>query len=683
MVKRKSDDNITNTNTNKRIKSDDKDTNTKIKSDDKDTKINWSSLAENYTNTNIWVSGTQIRNYLLNDPIIDWLDNYYLELGFNDGTVLNKELKQEMEQKIKREREKISVLFTNGLIFEDSVFKEIRNKFPNQCVQVGFKREDVNEEYFKKTVNYMKQGIPIIMQAVLINNFNKTKGMADLLVRSDYINKLFNTPQLTEEEISIGAPKLKTRFHYRVIDIKWSTVHLCCDGQLIRNDERMPAYKGQLAIYNSIVGKTQGYYSNKAYIMGHSWNYEKCGEKFYGSSCFDRLGHIDYSGFDEPFISKTIDAIEWIRNMKQNGSKWKLIEPSVPELYPNMSNSNDNPWSEVKSKIANEIHELTQLWQVGPKNRVIAHANGIKKWSDTRCRSNKIGINGKKIGPILDKIIEINQSTDSYISPACINNNELDWQTPYELDFFIDFETINGCFTSEPVDVYNSNFDTNIIFLIGIGYFDSGKIPISLMPGIQAERSESTLVERGKWTFKTFQMNTLNFEEEMRIVDELVAFIDSMIKIYCENNGIKKTENVIPKFFHWSNAEVTSINIANKRHGYKWLNWLSKIVWIDLCKIFQNEPIVVKGATRFKLKDIAKNMYKHKFIKTVWDSDGISDGLQAMLDAIKYYKNSNTETKIMDEIIKYNEIDCKVMWEIVNYLRSNHTKNLKLLENKE
>ena len=37
----------------------------------------------------------------------------------------------------------------------------------------------------------MKQGIPIIHSAPIYNRKNNTYGIIDLLVRSDYINKLF------------------------------------------------------------------------------------------------------------------------------------------------------------------------------------------------------------------------------------------------------------------------------------------------------------------------------------------------------------------------------------------------------------------------------------------------------------------------------------------------------------
>lgn len=601
-----------------------------------------------------WISGTSIRNYMLNDAIMDWLDRYYLNLGFNDGTTITTFMKDEMEKNIEQERNKMTVLFNNGLSFESAVFDELKRKYPDDHVQIGYTRDDVNDENYQKTIESMKSGISIIMQAVLINHSNKTRGMADLLIRSDRINAIFGENQIPEDDISIPSRKLGTNFHYRVIDIKWTTLHLCSDGKLIRNDERIPAYKGQLAIYNSILGHTQGYYSKHAYILGHAWKYETCGDKFSGSSCFDLLGHIDYGGFDKQYIERTIEAMEWVRNLRCNGSKWKLIPPSMPQLYPNMSNSNDTPWSEVKTLVANKINELTQLWQVGPKNRDIGHSNNVFKWSDKGCNASTLGINGKKIAPILDKIIDINQSDNSIISPDIITNNDMDWQVETSLDFFVDFETLNGCFMKAPDNVYNNKSDTNIIFLIGIGY-----------------------CEDQIWKYKSFKMEKLNTNCELQAIDEWLSFVDEQIEKYKLKYKRIKRKEVMPRFFHWSNAEITSINIANNRHNYRWSKWLKNIVWIDMCKIFQNEPIVVKGSLRFKLKDIAKSMHSHGLIKTVWDTTGISDGLSAMIDAIEYYKllenGSDNNSDTMNQIEKYNEIDCKVIWEIVEYLRNNRT----------
>jgi hypothetical protein len=128
-----------------------------------------------------------------------------------------------------------------------------------------------------------------------------------------------------------------------------------------------------------------------------------------------------------------------------------------------------------------------------------------------------------------------------------------------------------------------------------------------------------------------------------------------------------------------------SFNLANTRHNYAWLDWLQNIMWTDMSRIFTIEPIVVKSSFCFKLKDIAKNMYAHKLIKSTWPDSGISNGLTAMIEAIDYYRNitpladskktlnKNKKYKlVMENIIKYNEIDCKVMWEILGYLYAHH-----------
>ncbi len=550
-----------------------------------------------------------------------------------------------------------------GNKFEDEVCKFLNEKFNGNIVNiVNDPRTDINHESFQLTFEKMKEGVPIITQAMLYNYENKTFGVADILVRSDWINYIFNNNVLDHQEEIYKAPYLEGDYHYRVIDIKWTTVELCANGKLIRNNQRFPAYKGQLAIYNAALGILQGYTPNKAYIMAKSWKYSAERVNYTGYNCFDLLGEIDYENFDKDYLEKTADAVHWVRNVRYNGREWTCVPPSVPELYPNMCNRYDNPYHKVKKEIASKIQELTEIWMIGTKNRNIAHDKGIFKWSDENCNSKNIGINGKKVAPIVDKIIDINRTIDGpLIKPDVISNNYNDWQTKKDIEFFIDFEGLNSIFYNRDMDIEDSKQNENIIFLIGVGY-----------------------EENGKWNYIPFFMRGMNKTEEERAIQEFVDFIEFKVEEHMAKYNIQNRNLCFPTFYHWGHAEITMFNNINRKFNNKWKRWQNSILWIDFCKIFQTEPIVVKNAKKFNLKEIARAFKSHGLINTVWDESGIDCGLSAMIDATDFYRQLNENNgllteemnKVFTEIIEYNEIDCKTVWEIVEYLRNNHIEKI-------
>ena len=132
----------------------------------------------------------------------------------------------------------------------------------------------------------------------------------------------------------------------------------------------------------------------------------------------------------------------------------------------------------------------------------------------------------------------------------------------------------------------------------------------------------------------------------------------------------EKSGDKEPLFYHWTKAEVTSYDKLRKRHNVD----LPSKNFYDLYDLFKKNNIVVKDSLGFKLKSIAKAMYKNNLINTCWDSNNpCSNGLKAMLLAYILYEDikvvDNTEPIIKD-IIHYNEVDCKVLWEILRFLRS-------------
>lgn len=589
-----------------------------------------------------YVSGTGIKNYLLRDPILDWFELYYTNNGINNE-VIDRNKRKKLEEDIQKEKDKLNMLFDGGNEFENKIMKHLNIRFKRDIITINTEgRNGTTYKNYRKTINAMKMGIPIIAQGVLFNDGNKTKGTADLIVRSDYLNIMFKRPVLTLEKEKIKAEHLNDNYHYRVIDIKWTTMTLCANGYTIRNDGRFPAYKGQIAIYNCAIGKIQGYTPTEAYIMAKAWKIDRKNNPIEGYNCFDLLGVIDYDGFDYQYIEKTLNAIQWIRDVRKNGLLWKPSNPEREEMYPNASNKNDAPWHKVKTELCKNIDEITQIWYVSDQHRKNAHNKGIMTWKDPRCTSDNMEITGDKKPNTIDAILDINRDPDGSIEPDIIVNNLMNWQEESIVDFYVDFETVNGCFYNPEVDIYKSKTESDIIFMIGVGY-----------------------MENNQWNYKVFTSLDLSMKEENRLFEEFTKFIT----IKSKQLDIK--QEYVTRLFHWSHAEVTNFIHVNNRHDGRWNEWEKNILWTDMYNVFSNEPIVVKGALNFRLKEIGKAMHKLGYIKTLWDDNGPVDGFDAMLEAVKYYKN-NTNNNIIQAIINYNEIDCKIIWEIVKYLRKNN-----------
>jgi hypothetical protein len=137
------------------------------------------------------------------------------------------------------------------------------------------------------------------------------------------------------------------------------------------------------------------------------------------------------------------------------------------------------------------------------------------------------------------------------------------------------------------------------------------------------------------------------------------------------NNILKMYNKRYPRFIHWSQAEPAIYNKILLKYPS-----LPKKDFLDLYKIFIEESIYINGALNYSLKTIAKTMYKHNLIKSTWnENSNCLNGLDAVMISINIYnknKNVTDEIKEINEIKEYNEIDCKVLYEIINYLRLNH-----------
>lgn len=588
-------------------------------------------------NTNAWISASSTYNYMMNDPLLDWLNHHHKKIKKRNSGFW-KYIKPVHRREGAESGFKNHILEL-GIEFERKVIKFLKKRFgEDRIYDIGanYKNAQIWDQKYKETIEAMKKGYPIILSSMVRSYKHSLFGIPDLLVRSDWIE------HITKEKTCCDNPYKKAtllhpnkKWHYLVVDIKYATILLRADEKHILNSNSFSAYKSQLCIYNIALGEMQGYISNQAFLLGRRFTWTIKGIKKEQCNCFCKLGTIDYQGIDKIFVEKTFAAVAWLRDVKRETSAtWNISNYPLHrwELYPNMSNVNDQPWKEVKRELAEKNKELTLLWNIGPKNRNIALKKGVNSWGQKTCTTENLGISGKKTKPILSSILHINQQKKGpNMIPNRIKNNMHDWIKEGESDFFIDFEGINGSLF--PISHMPKANNEEFISTVGIGFF-----------------------KENEWVFASFSIEKATYYEEGVMLE----------KVY---NYITKENETNIRCFHWSKAEQWMWKKALKRHAIITRDW-APFTWIDVLEIFKKEPIILRGCFTFKLKDVAKKMYEYGYIKTTWRSDGnCMNGLDAMTQTTKAFSTPNANNSCFKDIEEYNEVDVRVVAEIIEFLR--------------
>ena len=497
-------------------------------------------------------------------------------------------------------------------------------------------RDDVRDiETAQRTFNALTDGRPIVHQAVLWNPESKTYGAADFLFRSDIFDTLF-PGHLAPGEAATPAPDLGGPWHYVVVDAKFTTIHLSAQGE-VGNSGSAPAYRAQLYIYNDALSRLQGYTPRRAFLLGRGW--EQRPER--GSNAMERLGPVSMGA---ELQGQAEAAAAWVRRLRTEGEQWHpLPTPSVLELWPS---GVDWPWEHAGKRIVGELDDLTQLWQVGPEKRDNAVRKGITSWRDSRVTAESLGVTGPTTQPVLEAILDVHRNDGPVVRPAHVRAAESEWREQPLLEFFVDFEYVSDL--NDDFSTFPERGGQTIIFMIGCGH-----------------------MENGEWKFAQFTTDRLDEHSEARAID---AWLTHMRETQSRLGGGDE-----PRLFHWAPAEEinyeTAYNSARKRHSAK--GWPA-VNWFDLLrKVVRKEPVVVRGSMGFGLKSVARAFHGHGLIETDWGSSKV-DGMGAMVGAWRCDDEAAQsgvrliDTLLMQDIAEYNEVDCKVMQEILHYLRAHH-----------
>ena len=569
------------------------------------------------------IRASATRNYLLRDPLLDWLKEH----AAGDAR---------LSTPLSNEHNFTDFIMAQGTEFEQRVALLLQGKFGTDFVNIGTTGSNVDDpRYEAATIAAIRKGTPLIYQGVLFHQPSRTGGIPDLLVRSDYLAQLVEHNPLSSEKAVRRAGRLVTgSYHYVVVDIKYATLNLRADGTHLLNAGSVPAYKGQLFIYQRALAALQQYDPEASYLLGRRWIYTTHGERYEGGSCFGRLGSINYTTIDRAVPQLVDEAVAWVRAVRTEGAGWDILNPHRIELYPNMSNAADWPWTRVKKELVEQVGDLTKLWMCGAKARAIGHANGIRRYDDPRLTAELLGIKGEYTSRILNRILEVN-------APACkevILSAELNLP-PVELELYVDFEGLSSAM-EDFVDLPLAG-GSNGIFMIGVGHVD---------PSTK------------QWIYRDFTAHHLGRDEEQRIAREFVAYLAT----FPQKLGL----------LHWSHYEASQWGHILDDSADLFEAWCAlNAQWIDLLRAFKEKPVVVKGAYGFGLKEIVRALHKHGLIQTSYAASTVVDGSDAMVTALRASRRARAEgvsmttTEEMKAIRAYNEIDCKVLAEVLSVVR--------------
>ena len=562
--------------------------------------------------------------------------------------LLEKRLKNEYLKKEKKEKTILDYLFEDGINYENMIINKIYDMSRENCEENKIIKIEKgllsSEEYYIKTKEIIKsEKYDVIHGGILYNENNNTFGHPDLIVSNYWLKKYITSISYTDEETNNNDKKI-----YYIIDIKGTTINLIKGGKKICESKDLEAYKIQIYIYSQALNKIQ---NNKqriinGFILGKKYIYHNNGEKTIILNPFETLGFIDYDIIRKTYDKKIFESIKLKKSINKNFSRYSLNPIRKEYLLPNMRNKFDKNMKGIKKDIAKYNKEITSLYGCGIKQREMAKKHGITNYGDKRLTPEILGIspNHKKYN-IIRKIL--NNSNILLDIPK--ENNYKNWREKVDYEFYVDFETFNNeeYITDEKDRLKYIN--KQILYMIGVGF-----------------KGKQSNLEK-EWNYKHFILEEeINRKSQENLIDNFIEFINSFNKEELEQE--KFYEKV--RLYHWSSAEKVIYN--KKINEYNLIKEKYDLPWFDLLDVFRNyeNPIIIKDCNSYSLKSIINKLNEYKFLDLKWNE--LNDGyLSAILAKNLYlgYEEYTNKIKLLKEIITYNEIDCKAIYEVLKLIR--------------
>lgn len=447
------------------------------------------------------------------------------------------------------------IIMKKSVHFQNVVLNTIESRLRHHIPRMS---QTYYEEDIRKHSKGLKKKLdsqPVMSHVPISNSTFRTYGVLTLVVRNDYLDKVF--PKNVSSKLqNLHLPPSE----YTPVFITYSTIPLKSDGLFVNMNENVENH-----IFKLYMCKDQ-FKSEYGILIGRQYRWKG---KLY-TNALENVGVIRFDDVDPKDI----------RN-KLNGRT--------------------------------EENEYT-LMGCNTEHFERLRMQGITSIDDPRCTAAAMGITDKR-APIIDAIIQTQQGNE------LIRPSSFTFPTTNKRRLYVDFETITSLFNDNVDDIECRRHD--YVFMIGIG-----------------EEID------GKWVYKKIQMTGLTLNEERSVLN---AFFEELQKEPCV-------------VYHWYNAEPRFLQEACKRHSIA----VPEIDWMDLYLYFKSVPITIKGSFTYSIKSVAKAMYSHGMINTTWNEE-LVNGNECAAMAYLWYQGQ-VPYEVMDSITYYNEVDCKVMWEMIQYL---------------
>ena len=365
--------------------------------------------------------------------------------------------------------------------------------------------------------------------------------------------------------------------------------------------------------------------NDKSYLIGNKWYYieDKIQIKSEEENDFSKLGIIDFSHRKtKKFLYK---YKYWLQEIRRNDDKYIIFNDKT--YIPNYSTNEQSEWLDFKKSILEWKKDLVLIYGIGEKTKKLFNNDNIFSWKDPKFLKNikkdkyNLGINKCNI---IENILKLNK-TQNLIYPLILPKETKIILEKNDLEIFCDFETINSFLGKD-----------NLTYLIGLSY----------------------KYKNEEIKYEYFFAKKDDNESEKKIFDN---FIDRI-------NELEEKYNCKGMVYCWSKAEFNFLQNFNKKNN---LNYY--IDFIDLLEIFKKNCILIKNNIYgFGLKHYVKSMYEHNMIKLNYKLE-CNSGDKSIISALEYYNNNDIDKYW--NLIKYNEIDCTIMYEILTYIRNYYKIN--------